>query len=750
MVNSDEEFFKQLLETFKMEAEEHITELTNGLLELEKNPKQGGSAENLETIYREAHNLKGAARAVDLEVIQNICQAFENLLSELKNGTIQLSKELFQIGFESLDYINLLLESPHGDVESPEVYTAIIDKLNALCTTEDLVEVAAAATAPPPPIEQKKPKQENLEEANIEKLLRVSSHKLDGLITQIEELLSIKIMYSQLREHLYLALDNLKSKVKLEKQLATFRQLLLHHIPSSAPYYQSMLALFDESTYSINEMLLLTSSTLEKVYKESAQDKYVIENIISSLLEDSKKLLMQPFSTLVAAFPRMVRDISGQLQKEIVFSIEGEDVEIDRRILEELKDPLIHMIRNSIDHGIEMPDERVNKQKSREGHVNVSISQVGSNHINLIVSDDGKGFSIDKLREKGIQEGAISESQATSLSDDEIVKLAFRSGLSTADIITELSGRGLGLGIMAEKIEKLGGSYTIHTQEGEGTQFHLSLPLTRATFRGLQISSGEKEFIIPTQNISRILRSNAYNLSTVENQQVIFLENKNYPVEQLYNLLNMQVKQEQAPNLVLIVSSGHNELAIGVDRIINEQEVFVKGLGKQLAHVPNIAAATILEGGRIIPILDIVDLIQSAIHLPTRGTFSQIDAKSIQKHTVLVVEDTPTTRLLFKNILQQAGYNVLTASNGVEGFETLITTHVDLIITDIEMPRMTGFELIEKIHKEDKLSDIPIIIITALESQADKKRGIDLGANAYIEKSNFVQNELITITKKLL
>jgi two-component system, chemotaxis family, sensor kinase CheA len=789
-MTDDAAFFKQLLETFKIEANEHIIVLNDGLIELEKDFSNAATPEKLETIYREAHSLKGAARAVDLESIQNICQAFENVLSKLKMGEIGPSKELFQTGFEALDFIKILLEAPSEQPQDAEEYTQFINSLNAISEgsppegqqTKPPKEVQEEPKPEPPAEVEEEPKPEPPAEVEEEpkpeapvavkeepktppkesekkpqdatqsgdKLLRVSSSKLDALIVQIEELLAIKIMYSQLQDTISKTNETVQNTVKLEKQLGGAKQFVRHRVPSSEPYYEHLNLVIEELGTTVSETLNLTSTTLDKLHKDVTKDKHVVDNTIAALLEDTKKLLMQPFSTILEAFPRMVRDLSGELNKEIDLVIEGETVEIDRRILEEMKDPFMHMVRNSVDHGIESPEEREKGGKDKRGKVTIAISQVGGNHVDMTLSDDGGGFPLDTIKAKALSEGVIKAEELENMTEDDIIKLAFQSGVSSAQIITELSGRGLGLGIMAEKIEKMGGSFAVHTEKGKGTSFQLTLPLTIATFRGIQILSGDREFIIPTQNIQRILQKGGYEISTVENQKILFLENRNYPFGHLSDLMKLPVTNEPEPRLVLLVSSGTNNLAIGIEKIINEQEVFIKGLGKQLEHIPNISAATIHEGGKIIPILDVTDLVKSAISAPTHTKITHDTEESVDLKTILVAEDTMTTRLLFKNILEGAGYKVITASDGAEAYNTLLDQKIDLLVTDIEMPKMTGFELIAKIHETDKIKETPVIIITACETAEDKKKGIELGANAYIEKSSFVQNELLTITKKLL
>ncbi|MCI5051549.1 MAG: response regulator [Simkaniaceae bacterium] len=719
----DPEFQKELLETFKQESSEHIQNITNLLVELEKDFEAAATDEKLETIYREAHSLKGSARAVGLDVIQNICQLFENALSALKERTLEASKDFFQLCFEVLDYVSELVQTPGDNVNSPEKYNTYTDRLNAIIgekkveekPLEDKPPEEAAVEEQKPPeeaaVEEQKPPPAQVEPIEEQKLLKVAADKLDSIIVQMEELLPIKLRYNALNKSLLALLQSIGKEQVFEE----------------------------------------VRNALGEIQKGVSEDRHTIESLIGHLLEESKKLLLQPFSTLLLSFPRMVRDISNQLGKEIEFSISGDSVEIDRRILEGLKDPLLHLVRNSIDHGIELPDEREKRGKSREGKIEIAIEQVGGNEIRMLIKDDGAGFPLEKIKENALKNGVVTEEQLESFDTEKVIELAFQSGISSAEMITEISGRGVGLGVLSENMEKLGCRFDVDTEEGRGTTMILSLPLTIATFRGVHIDSGEQQFIIPSQNIGLILRKGSYEFSTIENQRVIFFKEKNYAYRHLSELLELPVECDEDPRHVILVSSGMIDMAIGADQIFGEEEVFVKSLGDQLKDLVCVAAGTILDGKRVVPILDIRGLLEVAKNRTASGPKVSREGETISaKKRVLIAEDTSTTRLLFKSIFENAGFDVETAADGAEALEKLLQGSFDLLISDLEMPRLNGMELIEKVKGDEKTKDLPIVIITGKESSEDKRRGLELGVDAYIEKSKFVQKEILSIAERLI
>jgi len=491
--------------------------------------------------------------------------------------------------------------------------------------------------------------------------------------------------------------------------------------------------------------------------KEASQDVRIFGGIIDTLLEDVKKVLMHSFSTITEVFPRMVRDLSASLGKDVRLEMQGGDIEIDRRILEELKDPLTHLIRNCIDHGIETSQERVQLNKPSYGTVLIRATQISGNFVEITVSDDGKGINDEKVKQAAVKQGVISQRQAEQMTPDEVRMLIFRSGISTSPIITNLSGRGLGLGIVAEKVEKLGGRVSVESFPKKGSAFILVLPLTMATFRGIQVRTGSYHFIIPTANVKRVIRRPREDRQMVENTATLYLDHQTLPFIELGRLLRLPVSAnkppEEAKRLILIILSASNTtIALSVDEIVNEQEIFVKGLGKQLARVKNVSSATITEWGTVIPILDPFDLVKSAVQSISAGQNEVVQEDNLQaeKTIILVVEDSMTARVLLKNILESAGYEVKTAVDGVEGLELLKKEKVDLVVSDVEMPRLNGFELTKKIREDSILNPLPVILCTTRGSKEDKEHGIEVGANAYIDKNSFEQGHFFELIEKLI
>ena len=334
------------------------------------------------------------------------------------------------------------------------------------------------------------------------------------------------------------------------------------------------------------------------------------------------------------------------------------------------------------------------------------------------------------------------------------MSLIFQSDVSTSPIITEISGRGLGLAIVREKVEKLGGKISIHTELGVGTTFKIILPITLATFRGILIKVSGQNFVVPTINVERVIRIKPETIKTVENKETITIENQAVSFVELSDVLELPRKERNNENSsfiqTLVLNATEKRIAFGIDEVLSEQEVLVKPLGKQLSRVRNITGATVLGTGEIVPILNVPDLMKSAVKVVVSHVQEvKKEVKDVKK-SILVAEDSITSRTLLKNILESAGYYVKTSVDGVDAFTTLKTENFDLVVSDIEMPRMNGFELVSKIRNDEKTSDIPVVLVTGLESREDRERGIEVGANAYIVKRSFDQSNLLEVIKKLI
>jgi two-component system chemotaxis sensor kinase CheA len=464
---------------------------------------------------------------------------------------------------------------------------------------------------------------------------------------------------------------------------------------------------------------------------------------------------MLPVGALLEGIPKLVRDLSRDQAKEIGLSIEGEQIEVDRRVLDELRNPVIHILRNCIDHGIEPPSERVAKGKEAQGGIRIHAAQLENRYFELRIQDDGRGFDTGALRAAAERTGLLTPDANATPDRDALSMLAFHSGISTSPILTDISGRGLGLAIVRNKVERLGGTVTLSEPEGGGSEIALRVPITLATFRGILVTCGEQTFLLPTHSVRQVLRVRPGTLESAEGNEILRVNGEVVALARLNRILGLPESDvnhvdERLP-CALIVESANCRLALLTDEILAEQEVLVKGLGRQLARVRHIAGAAITGSGALIPILHLPDIVQTAIHgaAYTRNAPSETPEKK-RKTSILLAEDSITARTLLKTILETAGYEVFPAVDGAEAWATLRTNKIDLVVSDVEMPRMSGFELTTRIRTNAELSHTPVILVTALESREDRERGIEAGANAYIVKSSFDQSNLFEAIKRLL
>jgi two-component system chemotaxis sensor kinase CheA len=805
----EEEFLKSLLAIFRTEAEEHISSITSGLIELEKQPPPERQKEIIEVVFREAHSLKGAARSVNLSNIEMLCQAMESLFAAAKRGEVSLTTPHFDLLNDAADIVSKLL-SISDTALTPENRSSI------QAIQQGLTDAAKGATLPArptphpadlpqgegepevsphllqgekelrntPPLtggdegegdrfigtshnasEQKQPEPQQAPSAEkayaSSESIRIPAAKLDSLLLKAEEMISVKLAA---RQHASSARELKTMLEQWQEQWARVSsgshkigQLIETEkavaVDERAGGSFTRIKEFLDWNYGFNRSL---ENKILGLRKSSDEDFRAIGSMVDDLLNDMKNVMMFPFSSVLATFPKLVRDISREQGKELELTMQGGDIEIDRRILQEIKDPLIHLVRNSIDHGIENKETRRMKKKPEKGRLRIAVSQKDSSKVEIIIADDGAGLDLEKLKASAIRQGIITKEQAEALNREEAINLMFESGLSTSHIITTVSGRGLGLPIVREKVERLGGTISIDTRPDRGTTFRLMLPLTVATFRGILIQTGGQVFVVPTMNVERIERVPKDDVKTVENRETIQFNGMAVSLISLDEILEFPLKaaDEDARFItVMVLSAGDKYIAFRINEILNEEEILFKNLGKQLARVRNIAGATVLGTGEIVPILNVTDMLKSALRIaagPVRTVAAEKGKKEAKKQSIVVVGDSITARTLLVNILESSGYIVTSAVDGVDGFTKLIAGDFDLVVSDLSMPKMDGFELVKKIRADKKYGEIPIVLVTDIESPEDKKRGIDVGANAYIVKSSFDQSNLLDVIKRLI
>ena len=741
MNKKEEVLLKKLLSLFRVEAQEHLNAITSGLIELEK-----GTGEEqpriVEAIYREAHSLKGASRSVNLTDIETVCQSFESVFAALKHKGILPSPGLLDVLHQSVDMVGRLIHEEKELTDSDRLKMRNLDQ-RLESAVEELENEAAEFVTP-----GKEPGKREQETARpfhpaytSAETVRISVDKLDSILLQAEELLSIKLASAQHASELR----------TLRNTFNAWRKDLAKIKPGIRESGSKEEKVSEAVSLTSDPFIKTLESTLTELEKSAEYDHRAFGGMVDNLLDDMKKTLMFPFSSLLDLFPKFVRDLSRDVGKQVTFTVHGGDIEIDRRILEEMKDPLIHLVRNCIDHGIEYPAERERKKKPPYGTICLSIAAKDSSKIEIVVSDDGAGIDTAEIKANAIKKGILSQEEATRLNEEETLTLIFQSGITTSPIITDVSGRGLGLAIVREKVEKLGGGVRLDTKPDQGTIFTITLPLSLATFRGLLVRINDRIFVLPITNVERVLRAKREEIKTVKNRETLPVSGQVLSITRLGDVLELPPSENPADIIqVVVLRSAERRMAFLADEILNEQEVLVKTLGRQLSRVRNIAGATVLGNGKVVPFLNVSDLMKSAMKSISVPAVTATPDTKIRRNSILVVEDSITARTLLKNILNSAGYEVKTAVDGADAFAALKTGEFDLVVSDIQMPRMNGFDLTARIRGDKKLSELPVILVTALETREHRERGIEVGANAYIVKSSFDQSNLLEVIQRLI
>jgi len=766
-----ERFLIELLKDFRIEASEHYQAIVEGLITLENEGDVSMQQSSIETIFREVHSLKGASRAVNLLDIEKLCSSLENIFNSLKKGESEINLSLVDTFHKATDLLNVLLSDVNQnqkggsnyrlgqilkDLEFAhrQSYKPKIGPLNTEPPVESARIIENASSAVPP-------KQSVVEPGSAEgevktnhhrttslkenQTVRISTDKLNSLLRQSEELISIKSTFEY----------HTKELQRINYQYTSWNEKLNGNIAGMHHTHLSNVA--DDFLAGDKNFRKKHEEDLSHLIRKMVQFQHVASRMVDELLYDVKTVLLFPFSSVLSLFPKIVRDLSKEYSKDIDILIVGDSIEIDRRILEEMKDPLIHLIRNCIDHGIEPEKVRIAKGKPAKGRIEIRIDQDVDRKIELKIKDDGAGIDKEKVINAACKLGILQPEEAAKLSEKEVNSLIFQSGISSSPFITDISGRGLGMAIVAEKVVKLGGSIEVETIKNSGTTFVISLPQTLSTFRGVLIKSEEQYFILPSISVERAVRIQYSDIKTVGSRQTISYKNETIGLALLSDVLkitSLNKKRSKDDYLqILILNISQKRIAFVVDEILGEQEGIVKELGLQLPHVNQIAGATILGSGKLVLILHPPELIDAAAQVQSTlvpKSQNTLQTEDIQQKRILVAEDSITIRTLLRNFIESAGFVVKTAVDGLDAYQLVKNEEFDLVVADIEIPRMNGFELTAKIRDDQKHADLPVILVTALETAEDKQRGMEVGANAYIVKSSFEKSNLIETIQRLI
>ncbi|WP_026786913.1 MULTISPECIES: hybrid sensor histidine kinase/response regulator [Planktothrix] len=823
MIEDDE-----LREVFKTSSEEHLQNLDEGLLYLEKNPND---AAKIEELLREAHSLKGDAGMLGVKDVATLSHQIEHLLGGLKRQETTLTADLVDRisygidairqlvyaavtgepceinAFHSLAYLmgakpetptdaisainreqgtgNSEQDEPEG-VEPPEEPQAIeepvIDSVPVSPPDEMPIPVTTVAEPmnAPPPVTISRDSTYKIE------TIRVPTRNLDGLMTQTGELTVTKIRIA----HRLNEIEDLVSLWEEWSRDAFVNRFVVHDLENNLNRYSSekgTIGQLQNYYHRSTERLEQLGSLINQLRNTFSEDIARLD-IISDELEDGiRTLRLLPLSTIFNLFPRMVRDLARQQRKEIELVISGGETRADKRILEEMKDPLMHILRNAIDHGIETPEERRKSGKPAIAKIELRGYQTAT-HVVLEVCDDGRGLDIEKIKQTALKRGICQPEELLGMTPQQIHSLIFAPGFTTRTVVTEVSGRGVGMDVVRTNVERLKGIIQVESSPRKGSVFRIQLGTTLATAHVLIVSVQGISYAIPVEFVQMTKLVQVNEIFAIEGRETIVFEDQPISVAQLADLLEIRwtssqfepestISQESksrfslSPSLIqknpssptmdvaspcIILKVGEEKLGLFVDALVDEQDVVLKPQSQLLKRVRNVAGATILGTGEVCIILSPQDLIKSirkqagVISSPIVRSALKVQDNSSVKPVILLVEDSITTRTQEKRILEAAGYEVVTAVDGLDGFNKLGTRSFDAVVSDIQMPNLDGLSLVTKIRQNRDYSELPIILVTSLASDEDKRKGAEVGANAYITKASFNQEVLIETLKRLV
>lgn len=732
---------RRLLGTFLGELEEHVRTLEHDLLTLEHGA--GAAAPDIAmSIYRSVHSLKGAARAVSLEPIEAVCHRLEALLRRGRGRGRPHAPEAAaaQLLFAAVDALRDAGDRLRRGVDlAGGPLQALLPRIAAAARERDTVEPAdggGAATADPDAPPPAPPPD------RLERVVRLPLRKLDELLASTGELQVARRRAAADLERLAALRDDVH-RCSAEwrwlegplRKLAVGREVKLQR--------RAVLAL-----QRVRDGVRTIEHRLDAVALRTSFNLHALERAAGTVEEHVRQARMFPFSQACEGLERALRDLAQSAGKQAALVIDGGEIELGRLVLEGLRDPLLHLVRNAVDHGIESPADRAAAGKPSCGTITITAT-LPSSTARISIADDGRGLDVEALRA-----AARGHQLAAPETDRDAARLAFHPGLSTAQSVTELSGRGMGLDIVRHRIESLHGHVTLETAAGRGTRVILTVPVRVATMRVLLVEVAAQVYAVPVGSVQRLLRVRPADLRQVAGRAVLPTESAPVPVAALGDVLGVQpARRREAPARVplVVLESGDARAAVSVDALLDEEEVLMKGLGARLRRVRHVAAATILPSGRVALVLHVPDVVQSAI---TRATPARApvpaEPPARPRPRLLVVDDSVTTRTLERSLLEAAGYEVAVAADGSEAWRLLQHRGADLVVADVEMPRMDGFALCEAIRRSPRFRALPVVLVTALASDADRQRGLDAGADAYLVKSSFDQRQLLDTVARLL
>lgn len=720
---------ERLLVTFKEEAAEHLHALRTLLATGIETPDW------LELSFRTIHTLKGAARSVGLNEIEGTCHQLESRLSRARSADTGATPELAKEVAATITRIERQMAGTFegGGAASPSA-AAAGNAPASPPSPEPRRDVSEVPSARPQPDRRKEPAapapEAPLSSGGSGTLVRVRADELDRLLAATEELLPITTAMprfgTELRRHLHDIARIRRSTGRSETGES-----------GAVADLETRLREIEGVVADLSRSILDQSRALTQTY----------DNIVTQ----GRQIRLVPAWTVLGQLSQAAEDLAAKLSKAVLVTSKGFDIEVDRRVLEALKDPLLHAVGNAIDHGIEPPEERRALGKPVPASVTLSVAALDDGRVEFRLSDDGRGFDLGELKSAAVRARVADQATVDALSESEQIDLAFRSGLSTSPVATHVSGHGLGLAILRDRVDDLKGEVQVQSQVGAGVTLVLTVPSAIAVFRVFQFRLGSRSFAIPVENVVGAFRVTDEAISQTASGQAVTHYGEAVPLLDPAELLNVPRRADEEERKhwqVLMVSALGRNLGLMVDDVDGESDVLFKPFQPPLIRVRHVSGIGLSGSGEIVPILRVSDMMRSWSGGVHRS--APVAERRRKQLVALVVDDSTTTRVMEQHLLEAAGYAVILAEDGVDALEALRTRSVDFVVSDIDMPRMDGFELTQRIRQDPRLSDLPVVLLTALESRRDKLKGMEAGANAYMTKSDFDQSRLLDILARLL
>ena len=743
-----------LLELFSLEADAQTQVLSAGLLALERNPTQ---ADQLEACMRAAHSLKGAARIVGVDAGVSVAHVMEDCLVSAQEGRLYLQPEHIDALLQGTDLL-MRIATPGNDVGPADIeaYVALMERLldpsQPIATPVPNPEpipaprVDALLLEPelePAPVSSEAPRQSKRMTEGGERVLRVTAERLNSLLD-----LSSKSLVETQRLKPYLA--SLQRLKRIQSNSLRALDALDGQLKSLDLNLEAQEALADTRRLLSEAQALLAekNAELDEFGWQAGQRAQV-------LYDTALACRMRPFADVLAGQVRMVRDLGRSLGKQVRLEIEGEKTQVDRDVLEKLEAPLTHLLRNAVDHGIETPEQRVLAGKPAEGLIRLRASHQAGLLV-LELSDDGNGVDLERLRGTIVDRNLSPVETALRLSEEELLTFLFLPGFSLRDKVTEVSGRGVGLDAVQHMVRQLRGAVVLEQTAGQGSRFHLEVPLTLSVVRSLVVEVGEEAYAFPLAHIERMCDLAPDDIVQLEGRQHFWHEGRHVGRVAASQLLQRPPGQTPSDTLKVVVIRERDAVyGIAVERFIGERTLVVLPLDDRLGKVQDISAGALLDDGSVVLIVDVEDMLRSVDKLLNTGRLERIARRNQQateapRKRVLVVDDSLTVRELQRKLLLNRGYEVAVAVDGMDGWNALRSEDFDLLITDIDMPRMDGIELVTLLRRDSRLQSLPVMVVSYKDREEDRRRGLDAGADYYLAKASFHDDALLDAVVELI